>query len=230
MTFLQLKAHRAWFAVQRYFVLLTAAVLLSGCADLPFVKRVEPANVDYSLPRAAISAFDLQGRLAVQQGQDGWQAGVQWMHSAIRDEIVLSGPFGQTMATLVRDAQGARLTAGDRHIERDTLDALAEHVFGRSLPLVDMQDWVLGRPSGATSAVQRDAFGRAVHWQKQAWTVDVLSYQDEQSEALPRVIQLIAPAEAGLPAATLRLRVDEWSLNSSNKTPPAAAAEHANQP
>lgn len=169
--------------------------LFAGCAGLDAPPPPRPA-------RASIDAFTLTGRLSVHQEEKSYQAGIEWQHGPQRDEILLSGPLGQGLARLERDAGGARLTTSDHKVvEAADGDALARQMLGFELPLSALPDWVLGRP--------RDLPG---------WRIEVLRYESAAADALPQLLELRHGE------LTVRLRVDEWQLPGAPSAAPGGPA------
>lgn len=155
-------------------------MLLAGCATVP-----EPAR-----PAAdAIVAFAFYGRLAVRQGGTRHHVKVDWRHTDVRDEILLTTPLGQGVAEVVRDASGARLTLADqRRFEAEDWGMLAEQVFGFRLPLRHSSRWLLGEAGDL-----------------EGWQVRVIERESAAPDALPTVIELERDD------IHVRLKIDEWT-------------------
>ncbi|MDP2794212.1 MAG: outer membrane lipoprotein LolB [Sulfurisoma sp.] len=172
---------------------MTAAAMfvLAGCASLP------PPAVP---PRPTFSegSFILEGRLSVRQGETRHHVGINWRHEAARDEIFLSGPLGQGLAELTRDATGARLLTADRQvIDAADWESLAERAFGARLPLSNLPRWLAAvppaRPAGSTLGVPT--------FEIDGWRIDILDVADGR----PVLIELRRDdIEA-------RLRIDSWT-------------------
>jgi outer membrane lipoprotein LolB len=157
------------------------ALLLAGCASVP------PAP-----PRPApesISAFAFSGRIAVRQGDNRHNAGIDWRHSAARDEVLLATPLGQGIAAIVRDAAGARLTLADRRsFAAADWGELSAEVFGFRLPLGAATRWLLGATGDA-----------------EGWQVRVLERESDLPNALPTLLEFERDD------IHVRLRIDEWT-------------------
>jgi len=135
-----------------------AAVLVwaAGCAQV----EVRP-------PEGPLD-FDLLGRIAARYGQESFTGNVSWRHARGGDEMLISTPFGQGVARIVRQGEAVQLTTADgkEHRANDAED-LTERVLGFRVPLVGLADVVQGRSSpdlesrGWKIEVQeRDAQGR----------------------------------------------------------------------
>lgn len=157
------------------------ALLLSGCAALDTVPQ-RPAQRD-------IVQFAFLGRLVVRQGETRHHVNVDWRHTAQRDEILLTTPFGQGVAEIVRDADGARLTLADRRsFAAADWSALSRQVFGFPLPLDASPRWLLGDAS-----------------ETEGWRVTIVERESAAPGALPTVIELERD-DIGL-----RLKIDAWT-------------------
>jgi outer membrane lipoprotein LolB len=157
-------------------------MLLSACASLP-----PPAPATQLAPVSA-EAFFLNGRLSVRQGETRHHVGISWRHEAARDEIFLSGPLGQGLAELTRDADGARLLTADRKLlTAPDWESLAERVLGARLPLSGLPQWLASAPAARSFDVE-------------GWRIDVL----EVAAGRPALIELRRDdIEA-------RLKIDGW--------------------
>ena len=131
-------------------------VLVAGCAQ-----------VEIKAPSGPLD-FDLAGRIAARYGQDSFTGNVTWRHARGGDEMLISTPFGQGVARIVREGEAVLLTTADgkEHRANDAED-LTERTLGFRVPLIGLADAVQGRPSpdlesrGWKIEIQeRDAQGR----------------------------------------------------------------------
>jgi outer membrane lipoprotein LolB len=105
---------------------------------------------------------ELSGRLAIrvdasaQTPSRSFSADFDLRGNTDRGTLRLTGPLGATLAEVrwqpgraeLADAQGTRAY--------DTLDAMAQDLFGEPLPLVALIDWLRGRPWAGAPNVRRD--------------------------------------------------------------------------
>lgn len=166
------------------------AALLSACASLPPPTAAVPA------PAISGPSFSLEGRLSVRQGEISHHVGINWRHDAASDEIFLTGPLGQGLARLTRDAAGARLLTADRQVlEAADWESLAERALGAHLPLSNLPRWLATVPhSGQFIPLPPTA-------NLDGWRIDVL----EVVAGRPTLIDL---HRDGIEA---RLRIDQWT-------------------
>jgi outer membrane lipoprotein LolB len=144
--------------------------------------------------------FTLSGRISIRQHENAYHGTLGWQHSAARDELVLTGPLGQGVAELKRDAGGVvlHMTNGERY-EADTLDALAARFFGAPVPIAALPDWIRGI---ASNEAQLDEQKRPVRLVLPDWTVEWVRYGDD---GRPQLLTLESE-EVGV-----RLRIDSWT-------------------
>lgn len=156
---------------------------------LPFLAGCAAAPVMTSRPTAAdIEQFALTGRLALRLAERRHHVNIDWRHTPHDDNILLATPLGQGVAELVRDASGARLTLADgrRHVAEDW-NALAQEMFGVTLPLDGATRWLLGDLT--------DTGG---------WRVVILDREHGAPDGLPTLIELKRDD------IEVRLKIDEW--------------------
>ena len=159
---------------------------LAACALAPPTSPLRPQA-------AAITAFSFNGRLSVRQGEQQHHAHIDWRHEAGNDEILLSTPFGQGLAKINRDADGARLLLADGHrYSGADWRQLAARVLGFAPPPGPPQRWLLGQsltPQGSNG-----------------WRVETVRRESAAANALPTLIVLRRDdVEA-------RLLIDSWML------------------
>jgi outer membrane lipoprotein LolB len=154
--------------------------------------------------RAGIAAFAIDGRIAVRHEDRRHRAGIAWRHTAAADEILLTGPLGQGVAELSRDARGARLVTADKEVvEAEDWEALSQRVFGFALPLAGMPRWLVGD----LPAASRDALGRPQAAITHGWEIRYLDYESDRADALPALIEFRRGD------TDMRLKIDSWQLD-----------------
>ena len=126
-----------------------ALSLLGGCAS------IAPPS----------PAPDLAGRLAVNVDASplsparNFSADFELRGDALRGLLRLTGPLGTTLAEVRWQPGMAELSDGQGTRRFDTLDGMAQALFGEPLPLAALLDWLRGRPwPGAPATVRNDGF------------------------------------------------------------------------
>lgn len=140
-----------------------------------------------------IDVFNLDGRIAVRQGEQREYVNIAWRHDTQRDNILLTTPLGQGVAELSRDDSGAKLVTADRReVSAPDWEELAARVLGVRLPLNDLPKWLTGhRPDPGSG-----------------WQIEYIDYQSEAADALPTLIELKRDD------IDVQVKIDEW-----NRTP-----------
>lgn len=185
--------------ILRRLLVLAPLLWLAACAsfgpEAPAVPRP---------PRATIAHYGFDGGLTIHQGDKAWRVGINWQHEPAGDRIVLSGPLGQGLAEITRDASGARLVdaKGKTYVAADAATLLRE-VVGIPAPIDVIPRWLLADIANAT----RDAMGRPLHALEDGWSVDYTEYESSRADALPQRLQLERDD------LTVNLRIDQWQLD-----------------
>jgi outer membrane lipoprotein LolB len=155
---------------------LLVVLLLSACAQ-----------VEVKAPEGPLE-FDLAGRIAARYRDDAFSGLLTWRHAAGGDEMLISTPMGQGVASIVREGDAVVVTTseGRRYSDRDG-EALTERVLGFRLPIAGLADWVQGRPAPAL--------------EERGWKVE---YQERDADGRPRRLRVTYPG------VELRLVISEW--------------------
>jgi outer membrane lipoprotein LolB len=177
--------------------------LLSGCAGVPTAPRIGSISATAFAATPRWDAFSLAGRIAAHQGENTFAGNIRWRHTSQSDEIDLASPLGQTVARLVRSADGIHLAAGDgRETTAPDWESLTERELGWPLPVSGLAHWVQAAAAPAAShELTTDDLGRPRELRQQGWTIVYLAY-DEQDR--PTRLHL---SHRDL---DLRLAVDSW--------------------
>lgn len=174
--------------------------LLGGCTLLP----VSPIPAERP-GRPDVSAFALNGRVAIKYNGSRHSAGLRWVHQPQSDELLLLAPLGQTAARVYRDARHATLEEGDRLYQADDVESLMQQVLGWHLPLSGLHYWVLALPIAKSEAqIERDAAGRVAVLRQNGWEVRYIRYAGDGANSLPTRLEL---KRDGL---QMQLLIDEW--------------------
>lgn len=204
--------------MRKALVLLSAALLLGGCASLPPPLADQTAAAakwrQHYAQVAAIESFSLLGR-AASGGSVGVKADLRWRQfDDGHFDVRLSGPFG---------AGAISISGTEREVEIRTKDGIEYTAdpegwllqrAGWTFPVRGLRWWARGLPSPETPAQPLfDADGRLAELQQGGWTFRYTEYQDVDGIALPRRF------EASSSAITLKLIVDRWDTH-----PPVAGS------
>lgn len=174
---------------------LLAFLLLYGCASVP------PA----SGPSPLMQAFTLQGRVSVQYDEQSLTGQLRWRADGKTDEVLLSTPLGQGIASISRNEQQVTLVRPDEpSVYAENVEDLTQSTLGFRLPLSGLRFWIQARPDPArASEVRANSAGGVEQISQDGWKIDYLQY----SENRPRKIHV---TREGL---EIRLVIDEWQMN-----------------
>jgi outer membrane lipoprotein LolB len=169
-----------------------AWLLLLLCAGCATTRPQAPAAAqpwEQRLPALqAISAFELEGRVAASDGKQGFSAGLRWRQRDGQATIDLSAPMGfgaahieqGTDALTVTTSQGVTLT------QAAASEQLAA-TLGFEPPFGSLRYWVLGASDPALAAQESiDDQQRLSHLEQDGWKVDCADYALIGQQWLPR--------------------------------------------
>jgi outer membrane lipoprotein LolB len=154
-----------------------------------------------------ISAFSLNGRVAVKLDDRGYTASLRWRHSAMRDSLRLLSPLGSVIGEIETDSDGATLTTGDKKVYRSNdVQSLTREVLGWELPLAGLRYWVIGRadPEAPVQAQSRDDNERLKTLMQNDWRIAYVEYFGDS--AMPARLSL------AYERLSLRLIVEHWEF------------------
>lgn len=187
------------------FVASLLPLLLAACVSSPVVPPVA-VRVPEPSPLAALSRFEIDGRLQVRDGDKSAAVGVEWMHAEESDEWLFSGPLGQGLARIQSASDGARMTLADgRRVEAASAAELAERLFDVQAPFAQLPRWVTGRLPAGAEVRELDSAGRPLRVVDQGWTIEYLEYAGDSRTDLPRKIDIHRGE------TRLRLIIDTWN-------------------
>ena len=204
--------------------LLGLAAMAAGCATAPSIPPVENPAATWQVRQAQlrpITAWNIQGRLAMRTAKEGWQASLNWIRDGERYSIDLTGPLGRGHLRLTRDDQGAELRDAEQHSwHAENPELLLYRTTGWLVPLDGLNYWVLGLPwPGNTANQELDPQGRLKSLAQSGWDIRFLEYTRYGSLDLPSKLfikrQGGSPNDLPVEDATLEVRliIERWSLN-----------------
>lgn len=177
-------------------------VALAGCTILP--PETAPAP---PLEQALIPSFEITGRISVRHEKDGFSGNLHWRHVRGADELVVQSPFGQGVARVTQNPQGATLEMADGKIlHAPTAEDLTQQALGFRLPLGGLPRWVQAQAQNADAERRYAHDGTLVYLSEQGWQIEYLSYQTLGAATLPNKL-LLQNTEL-----KLRLVIDDWQV------------------
>jgi len=166
-----------------------AAFLLAACAQL----QTAPSDK---------TVFELSARLAARYGAESFSGNLAWRHAERNDEMLITTPFGQGVARIVREGDTVILTTAEpKEYRASDAESLTEEVLGFRLPLAGLADWVRARPSDdAPFKNEKSADGRLQRLEQSGWRIEYMEYEGDR----PSRMRLLYPG------IELRLAISAW--------------------
>lgn len=188
------------------FACAAALALAGGCATQP---QRPPLPLNWPEHRAALQGvahFELQGRVAVAAGREGFNGTLRWLQRDARTELDLNGPLGFGAVRVASDGQDFALQTGrGERLDADAARAELDRRVGFSLPLTSLRYWILGVPDPSLPAAETlGAEQRLERLEQGGWQVVYQKYVVFNGSWLP---QRLTATRADL---RVRLLVDQW--------------------
>lgn len=181
-------------SLARLILPAACAAFIAACASLPDTGPLESGE------------FELSGRVAVRYGTEAASGRIDWRHSKTRDDMLITNPIGQGIATLKRnDGEVVLQTADTRIFRAPDAESLTEQVLGWQIPLTGLPFWVRARAASGPAELGRDDTGRITRIVQDGWQIDCRDYEDQ------RPTRVVLKRE-GL---EIRLFIDRWSEGAS---------------
>jgi len=156
---------------------------------------------------ATLNDWAINGRTAITQGKEGWNAGIKWSEQQGSFQIHLTGPFAQGGVVLKGDQQQVVLSLDNgKKVTASTPEALLEEHLGVRMPVSALRDWVRGLPDKTqkVDTMELDLEGRITYLKQQDWEVEVLRYVPFEDYFMPAKIFIKHPK------LSLRLIIRDW--------------------
>lgn len=194
-------------------MLLAGIFILNGCATIESTTNVEWQTHQQRL--ASIDSYQSNGKLGYISPEQRQSLNFQWSHSASLTQLRLTTFLGQTALNLKATPSGATVETYDsQSYSAPTPEALIQSLTGLNIPVEQLNDWMLGRPTQAddyklnatnTLASLTKQVG------KQTWQLDYQTYQDVQYAGmalpLPKKIKL---TQGNI---SINLFISNWNLS-----------------
>lgn len=203
--------------------LLILVAFIAGCATPVALPPVTDVDAAWQLRQAAlkpVTAWHIQGRLALRAADQGWHATLNWERDGERHRLDFTGPLGRGHLRLRQDDRGAELQDAEQRIWRaDNAEALLYRATGWRVPLDGLNYWIVGLPSSdSVSKQQLDAQGRLKRLAQSGWDIQFLEYTHFGSFDLPSKLFITRQGgrmeenPAGDEALEVRLSIERWTF------------------
>lgn len=175
----------------RFLFLGGVLLFITACTPFWQTKPTMPAESLWQQRAAQLEQLDqwsFRGRTLIQQGKEGWNAGVSWQQNQDSFKIRLTGPFAQGAVELTGDSQQVTmLTSEGEKFTAETPEQLLQEVLGWRLPVSALRDWVRGLPYQGEPIDLREINdeGQLVALHQAGWQVEFLRYVPFAGQQLP---------------------------------------------
>ncbi|MDT8371532.1 MAG: lipoprotein insertase outer membrane protein LolB [Gammaproteobacteria bacterium] len=154
-----------------------------------------------------LEKWQIKGRTVIRQGNEAWNAGLNWQQKHDHFKIKLSGPFAQGGVILDGDSNHVVLTMDDgSQMVAQTPEALLMEALNVHMPVSALRDWVRGLPYAMNSIddVQYDDQGRISYLKQGVWQIEYLRYVPFKQYSMPAKVFI------NHPKLSVRVIVDDW--------------------
>ena len=194
----------------RFPYYLLAFLLLAGCVGTPVLPPAADPQLAWQQHREQLAGLDrwsIDGRIAIQTGNEGWHASLEWQQRGDGYTIALSGPFGQGAVRLEGDGDRVTLRTGeDEALVDDDPELLLYRQLGWRVPVNALRYWVLGIPAPGPEVHELNAQGFLARLQQAGWNIEFRDYARQGDRALPGKV-FVSNHQA-----RVRLVIDQWTL------------------
>jgi len=202
-----------WCTIGRVVLLSLCIVLLGACAELkPYLygPTGEPPEGAWDRHRtdvAGLHNWNLNGRLALSRGKEGWSARLNWRQRGAHYRLRLQAPLGQGTFELSGAPGEVRITTSEgKQYQAASADELMQQTLGWAVPVTGLGYWVRGipRPGQRYRRISLDAEGRMTDLDQAGWRISILRYLYAGKYSLPGKIFMLNDA------LKIRLVIEAW--------------------
>lgn len=155
--------------------------------------------------------WELDGRLAVNDGQDGGSGNFKWAQDKDSTLMDFHGALGRGAWRLEADAFGAILELADGEVyQAGNVTALVRRQLGWQIPVDALEWWVRGLEApGGTPDLELDEQGLLLGLKQFGWDIEYDRYSDSEVVVMPYKMT------ARCDNQTVKLVVRRWFLSAS---------------
>ena len=160
---------------------------LAGCAG-GSLRSAPPPVAPPVDALEAIRDWQVDGRIAIQRGDEGWSAKLRWDQRADGYQVRLIAPLGRGTYELAGDASRVELSVPDgRTFVATDAEALMREHLGWSLPVSGAEYWMRGlvAPDSEPGYIRRDEAGQLTDLEQGGWRVSILKRSASAGFNLP---------------------------------------------
>ncbi|GAA4651860.1 lipoprotein insertase outer membrane protein LolB [Kistimonas scapharcae] len=159
----------------RYWAGLLFLLVLAGCAGrAPLSQDVEQRSwQEHVEAMAALDHWQLSGKLGVRTASEAGSATLEWEEQAGSYTVYLTGPFGQSLASIEGAPGHVVMTVPDEGVLMGpSLETLVYQQTGWVIPFRLLQYWVKGVPApGSYADLQLNDMNRLQSLNQAGWMI-----------------------------------------------------------
>ena len=195
--------------------------LLTGSASLVSCTTTTPLNQEQmSRSRQYQEQVTMSGKISIQYQQnekaETLSGNFEWQQNGQELTITLSSPLGQTIAIIHETPEGASLQQAKQETRyAPDVEQLLYESLGWTLPVAGLREWLQGFDRSASGQRIMVATRDRQRIMSQGWQIDFTSWQEDQNQIHPRVIDVYRRTEE-VGDLKIRVAVLEWAPSASN--------------
>lgn len=181
----------------RHCITFTLIALLAGCTGLGTREALQGQGNPqqwgiHKTQLAQLDGWQIDGKVGIRAPKDSGSGTLFWLQRQDYYDIRLSGPLGRGAARLTgRPGQVVLEVANQGRYEATTPEQLLGEQLGWDLPVSHLVWWVRGLPApDSKSKLTLDGDSRLASLQQDGWSVEYLSYTEQNGYTLPDRIKL----------------------------------------
>ncbi len=196
------------------WICMLSAVVLSGCASI----ETSTTNVEWQTHQqrlASISEYQSNGKLGYISPEQRQSLNFQWQHAPKASHLRMTTFLGQTALNMKITPSGASVETYDgQKLSSPNADALIYQLTGLTIPVEQLNDWLLGKPTEADGYQLNDTNTLATlnkQMNGQLWQLEYLNYKDVQLDGV--VLPLPQKMKLKQDKTSINIVISKWDLN-----------------
>ncbi|WP_159738555.1 lipoprotein insertase outer membrane protein LolB [Vibrio atypicus] len=196
------------------WICMLSAVVLSGCASI----ETSTTNVEWQTHQqrlASISEYKSNGKLGYISPEQRQSLNFQWQHAPKASHLRMTTFLGQTALNMKITPSGASVETYDgQKLSSPNADALIYQLTGLTIPVEQLNDWLLGKPTEADGYQLNDTNTLATlnkQMNGQLWQLEYLNYKDVQLDGV--VLPLPQKMKLKQDKTSINIVISKWDLN-----------------
>jgi outer membrane lipoprotein LolB len=184
-------------------------LLLAACATTP----KQETTLDPAAQRAVIAGLDkyqIEGRVAVAAGTEGFNASMSWRQSGTASSVRLAGPMGAGSLQMQFGQGRLHIESRDRKLDDAEAQSLLEEQLGFAPPLDALRYWLLGLAAPGESHESRGPDGQLSSLTQRGWLVEYQEFLPQR--AAGGMVSMPTKIRATRDDLRLRVVIDSWFL------------------